>query len=192
MDLLDANQGKWLMKPTTDIFEAELRAAFSNDEQRRWLTDVVNRLSGRPVSKCQEVKYWNHPELQEHLRVEGYSCCYQTSDRAGYPLYVMLSRSHTVEPIALAQIIDELSSDEIVHPFEKFGDYYVERSRSRGPGKYATIRFGSRWYMVSVCGQFKPHFRLVEARRPTALIAPMTNQEFLYKLRAMQAKQTFE
>ena len=144
----------------TDCYEAALRDAFTKDEQRLWLIEIVNRLSGRPVRKCHEVLYWNHPGLPEHLRVQGYYACYQSVDRNGYPIYLMIGRSHTNEHLNLDQIIDDLGSSTIVFPFEKFGDYYAQRSR-RGPGKHATIKFGNIWYMLSVCGHLKPHYRLV-------------------------------
>ena len=153
-----------------DYYEAELRRGFNNDEQRLWLADVVNRLSDRPVWKCQEIQYWNHPELPEPMRAQGYYACLQSADRNGYPLFIMISRSHTTNKVSLAQIVDELSSQDIVFPFAKFGEYYARRSSSRGPGKYATIKFGSRWYMISVCGQPKPYYRLIRPERLKAAV----------------------
>lgn len=152
------------MKSTGDYYEAELRSAYCKDEQRRWLDDLVDRLSACGIAKCNEGQYWNHPQLPPHLRVEGYYCCYQLTDRTGHPQYAMISRSKTSNLLDLKQIIEDLGSQEIAYPFEKFGDYFAQPRHSRGPGKFATIRFGLRWYMLSVCGQFKPYFKLVSER----------------------------
>jgi hypothetical protein len=175
------------MSPTGNNYEAELRQEYRKDEQCLWLEDLVGQLSGCRVAKCRELQYWNHPELQPHLRVEGYSCCYQFVDRAGYPQYAMIARSRTAELLSSEQIVNELSSQEVVFPFEKFGDYDRQRERRRGLGKYATIRFGTRWYMISTCGAFKPYFRLV-AKEPKIPNNPLTFQEFTDQLNASRAK----
>ena len=173
------------MKADSDYYEAALRSA--PDEQRLWLEDVINRLTGRPVFKCHEIKYWNHPELPESLRAQGYYVCYQSADRAGYPLYIMSSRSHTSEPLKLEEIVDDLRSTEIVLPFERFGEYYAKRKQRRGPGKYATIRFGARWYMLSVCGSMKPYYKLVETKKSAIRSEALTYAELRERQAALRA-----
>ena len=159
-------------------YEAELRRPDREKEQRIWLADLVDRLSGCRVAKCRELHYWNHPELEPHLRVEGYYCCYQFIDHSGYPQYAMIGRSRTSELLDLEQIIDELRSEELVFPFERFGEYYPQRKRKTEPGECATVRFGSRWYMLSVCGQLRPYFKLVANRQPIPC-NPLTLREFI-------------
>ena len=43
------------MAPTGDFYEAALRSEHQKNKHRLWLADVVNRLSGRYVSKCAEL-----------------------------------------------------------------------------------------------------------------------------------------
>jgi len=167
------------MAPTGDFYEAALRSEHQKNKHRLWLADVVNRLSGRYVSKCAELTYWNHPGLPQHLRAEGYYVCFQTEDRSGHPIYVMISRSHTSEQIDVKQIAKEFDSEEVVFPFEKFGEYYAQRKRRRGPGIYATIKIGPRWYMLSVCGQLKPHYRLVQVERSRNTNKALTFKEYM-------------
>ena len=170
-----------------DQYEAALRRLQQSDE-RLWLNDVINRLEGRPVWKCHEVQYWNHPELPEHLQREGYYVCYQSADRAGYPLYVMISRSHTNEALTLENIVENLRSSDIVLPFEKFGDYYAKKSTRRGPGKHATIRFGKRCYMLSICGTFKPYYNLVVETKPEVRTPALTYDDLKKRMLDLRAK----
>ena len=160
----------------------------AQDEQRLWLDDVVTRLCGQPVWKCNDLQYWNHPELPEQARVQGYYVCYQTADRAGYPLYVMISRSQTNDLIHLEEVINDLRSAKVVFPFSTFGEYYAQRSKRRGPGTYATIRFGSRWYMLSVCGQLTPFHKFVMQGKAGHATIPMTWDEVLQLEAAKQPK----
>lgn len=147
-----------------DYYESILREADSRGEEHLWLSDLVDRLASSRVFKCRELQYWNHPDLPDHMRAQGYYVCLQTSDRFGGILYIMISRSHTNEILELAQIIEDLSSPEVVFPFSKFNAYYAIRSKEDGLGKYATIGFGARWYMISVCGIPKPYHKLIQTR----------------------------
>jgi len=144
------------MSTDANFYEAVIGNANQRDEQRLWLEDVINRLTGRPVWKCHEVQYWNHPELPKSLRKQGYYVYYQSSDQTGHPIFLMFSRSDTDELLTLERILDDLRSGEIAFPFEKFGAYYAQPKRRCGPGTYATIRFGTRWYMLSRCGSMNP------------------------------------
>jgi hypothetical protein len=171
-----------------DYYEAALRNAYAKDEQRLWLEDIVNRLSGCRVWKYPDVMYWNHPELPEHLRSKGYSVCFQSADRDGHPLYVMVSRSHTDTPVSLQRIIDDLCSKEIVLPFVRFGEYYAQPSKRRGPGKHATIKFGSRWYMLSVSGRPKPYYRLTRPAKTTSAKSELTYEVLKERQQTARAK----
>ena len=151
--------------PPIDYLATTYRHECDQSEQSRWLTEVADRLATCRTFKCREIQYWNHPDLPEHLRAQGYYVCYQTSDHYGYPLYMMISRSHTNECIELEQIIRELRSTDIVFPFKSFGEYYARRSVKRGPGKYSTIKFDARWYMISVCGTMKPYYKLIKEEK---------------------------
>jgi hypothetical protein len=149
-----------------DYYEAALRNEYAKSEERLWLEDIINRLSNCCVWKHPDVFYWNHPERPQDLRQKGYSVCFQTVERDGHPRYVMISRSDTDIPVSLQSILDDLSSKEIILPFEKFGDYFAKARKRREPGKYATIKFGSRWYMLSVSGLPKPYYRFSSTQRP--------------------------
>ena len=100
----------------------------------------------------------------------------------------MISRSHTSAPVSLEQIIEELSSNDVVFPFAKFGEYYAQRKRRRGPGTYATIEFRTHWYMISVCGQLKPYYRLTKPEQPKALTQALTYQELKERQMAARAE----
>jgi hypothetical protein len=147
------------------------REEWDGSEQTRWLADIVDRLATCRTFKCREIQYWNHPDLPAHLRVPGYYVCYQASDHYGFPLYVMISRSDTNECIELEQIVRELRSPEVIFPFSAFGEYYAKRSVKRGPGTYSTIKFGNRWYMISVCGMLRPFHTLI--RGEGAVMGPL-------------------
>jgi hypothetical protein len=160
------------MKRGTDYFEAALREDDRRQGQRAWLDEIISRLTGSLVFIRRESQYWNHPKLPPIFRSQGYSVCCQTKDHYGFPLYIMISRSHTTKLLGLDDLLDELRSSEMVIPFKNFGEYF---SRSRavrhgvkvGPGTYATIKFGEWWYMISQSGFQKPYFRLTSARLPT-------------------------
>jgi hypothetical protein len=100
----------------------------------------------------------------------------------------MISRSRTDEVLDLERILDDLKSAKVVFPFEKFGEYYAFRRQHRGPGKYATIKFGARWYMLSVCGSLKPYYKLVETRKPVAANKALTYAELKKRQLALRAK----
>ncbi len=176
------------MSTDANFYDFVVRNSYHKDEQRLWLEDVINRLADRPVLKCHEKGYWNHPELPDSLRKKGYYVCYQSSDRVGYSLYLMISRSHTDELITLERILDDLRSKEIVFPFEKFGEYYAQQDR-RAPGTYATIRFGMRWYMLSKCGFMKPYYKLFDKKRRADQQKALTYAEYKEHLKAARAKQ---
>lgn len=138
-----------------DHFEFALRDAFNADEQRMLLDYVIDRLladllENRLLSICGSKWLSNLPD---HLEVP------------------------TESAVKFDQIIEELGSPKIHFPFEEFGEYFAQRKRRRGPGKHATIRFGERWYMLSVCGQLKPFHRLRTQEKQACSDKPMTSEE---------------
>lgn len=161
------------MRRKTDIYEAALREDERRLWQQTWLEEIIERLSGSPILKCGE--YWNRDGVQ------GYYACYQMSDRYGYPLYIMISRSHTNKSMRLEEIIEDLRSSNIAIPFEKFGEYPSRARVAKGgahidAGTYATIKFGKRWYMISKSGRYRPqqHFQLREKLQPVRMSVPLT------------------
>ena len=171
-----------------DYYEAALRSEYARDGERLWLEDVINRLSNCRVWKYPDVIYWNHPELPKEFRAKGYSVCFQTTEQDGHPRYVMVSRSHTDVPVSLQTIIDDLTSDEIVLPFAKFGEYPTKPSKRRGPGTHATIKFWARWYMLSVSGLPRPYYRLTKPRKSADSTTFQSCEDLRKRQQALRAK----
>lgn len=100
----------------------------------------------------------------------------------------MISRSNSNEYIELEQIIRELNSSDIVFLSNGFGEYYAHRSRKRGPGKYSTIKFGTRWYMISVCGTLKPYHKLIMEDGPVVKPLDMSFKDWLERSAELRPK----
>jgi len=175
------------MPKGTDYYEAALREDEKRRTQRTWLEEVAGRLSDYPVLECEARPYWNR------FGCQGYYACYQTKDRWGYPLWLMISRSHTSTLLTLDELLDDLRSSEITIPFEEFGEY-PSRARAQslgakiGPGTYATIRFGRRWYMISRSGKPKPYFKLFEISQRVPRPTPLTYAKLKEMQNAARAK----
>jgi len=43
----------------------------------------------------------------------------------------------------------------------------------------ATIKSGARWYVLSVCGQLKPHYKLVQTERSRKTGKSLTFKEYM-------------
>jgi hypothetical protein len=149
-----------------DIYEAALRRQYVADEtdHRRWLAEVTSRLSDHRGRSIERLLYRNRPNRPEELQEQGFYLCFQTSNRYGGTIYIMISRSRTDTHLTVNEIIDNLSSNEVEYPFKEFGEYRSGRRRDAEPGQYATIKFGPQWYLISKSGMKKPYYR----HRPSA------------------------
>jgi len=143
--------------------------------QREWLIEFVNRLSVNRLCEHPGHAYWNHPDLPESARVQGFSLSYQSSDRYGHTIHLMISRSNTDHTLTLSEILGDLTSRLIEVPF-KFGQYHKHLP---DPGTYATIRFGTRWYMLSRSGIRRPYHTLIKTSKPSANQQSVTFAEFI-------------
>jgi hypothetical protein len=125
-----------------------------------WLKEFANKLADFACKPSgQGGPYRNEDDRQ------GFYICYKYfgahSDR-----YLMISRSHSDLRPTKQQIVSELRSNEIEAPAELYGRYHEHLTT---PGQYATVRYGSHWYMLSESGIPKPFHNLFpETRRRNA------------------------